>query len=224
MKALHSQASPVTNQHSLNFLNAIFGKFPAVSVECDSKLLHGIFSMQHTFLTSLLKGSVAGFVATVPMTIFMQKMGEKLPPKESYALPPRQITEELTDKVGLAKYMNEAKMQDATKAAHFGFGSTMGGIYGVLFSDIKGSSVVKGSAFGFAVWAGSYLKLLPALNLLSPATDHPARRNALMIGAHIVWGSFLSEAVDIMSIKIKTTPRSEAPVKMDPNQANQSFS
>jgi hypothetical protein len=30
---------------------------------------------------------------------------------------------------------------------------------------------------------------MPALGLLSPATEHPGRRNALMIAAHLVWGS-----------------------------------
>ena len=29
---------------------------------------------------------------------------------------------------------------------------------------------------------------IPALNLLEPATEHPARRNALMIAVHLVWG------------------------------------
>jgi hypothetical protein len=30
---------------------------------------------------------------------------------------------------------------------------------------------------------------LPALGILQPATKHPAQRNALMIVAHLVWGS-----------------------------------
>jgi uncharacterized membrane protein YagU involved in acid resistance len=33
--------------------------------------------------------------------------------------------------------------------------------------------------------------LLPALQLFPPASDRPARQNALMIGAHIVWGGVL---------------------------------
>jgi putative membrane protein len=35
----------------------------------------------------------------------------------------------------------------------------------------------------------SYLGLLPALGILRPATEHPERRNALMIVAHLIWGS-----------------------------------
>jgi len=40
------------------------------------------------------------------------------------------------------------------------------------------------------------LGMLPALGILHPATEHPARRNALMIGAHIVWGTTLGLAVE----------------------------
>ena len=48
---------------------------------------------------------------------------------------------------------------------------------------------LKGAAFGLGVWSVSYLGLMPALGVLNPATEHPGRRNALMIAAHLVWGS-----------------------------------
>src|SRR5262249_36443677 len=58
--------------------------------------------------------------------------------------------------------------------------------------------VVKGTAYGLAVWAGSYLGLLPALGILSPATRHPPRRTALMIAAHVVFGSALGVFTDLL--------------------------
>jgi hypothetical protein len=30
---------------------------------------------------------------------------------------------------------------------------------------------------------------VPALGILKPASEHPARRNAVMITAHVVWGA-----------------------------------
>lgn len=42
---------------------------------------------------------------------------------------------------------------------------------------------------GAAIWAGSYFGWVPALGILTPASEHPRRRNALMIAAHIVWGA-----------------------------------
>jgi putative membrane protein len=55
---------------------------------------------------------------------------------------------------------------------------------------------VKGIGFGLLVWAGSYLGLLPALGLLSPATQHAPQRNLLMIAAHLVWGAVLGAVTD----------------------------
>jgi uncharacterized membrane protein YagU involved in acid resistance len=48
-----------------------------------------------------------------------------------------------------------------------------------------------GATFGLGVWVASYLGLMPMLGILRPATRHPARRNALMIAAHLVWGGVL---------------------------------
>jgi hypothetical protein len=59
--------------------------------------------------------------------------------------------------------------------------------------------VLAGVGFGLAVWAVSYLGWLPAAGILSPATEHPARRNALMIGAHVVWGATTGLAVGRLS-------------------------
>ena len=53
----------------------------------------------------------------------------------------------------------------------------------------EGMAEKAGVGFGVAVWAGSYLGWLPAAGIISPATEHPPRRNALMIAAHVVWGA-----------------------------------
>jgi hypothetical protein len=53
-----------------------------------------------------------------------------------------------------------------------------------------------GVSWGLAVWAGSYQGWLPAAKILRPATEQPARRTLLMIGAHVVWGMVLGIAAD----------------------------
>ena len=45
------------------------------------------------------------------------------------------------------------------------------------------------------MWAASYLGWIPAAGLLKPATEHPARRNFMMIAAHLVWGAALALAL-----------------------------
>lgn len=55
------------------------------------------------------------------------------------------------------------------------------------------------------MWAGSYLELLPALGILRPATQHPVRRTALMVGAHLVWGAtlgYLTNRIQKMSDEV----------------------
>jgi hypothetical protein len=58
---------------------------------------------------------------------------------------------------------------------------------------------LSGAGFGVAVWAGSYSGRLPAAGILSPATRHPPRRNALMIAAHVVRGATAGLVVDKLS-------------------------
>src|SRR5688572_3298376 len=52
-----------------------------------------------------------------------------------------------------------------------------------------------GAAAGAAIWLASYMGWIPAVGTLEPATRHPARRNLLMIGVHLVWGSATAGAI-----------------------------
>jgi putative membrane protein len=62
-----------------------------------------------------------------------------------------------------------------------------------------------GTAFGLLVWTASYLGLLPSAGILSPATAHPARRNALMIVAHVIWGVTLGLLFDLFDSENRQT-------------------
>lgn len=134
-------------------------------------------------------GALAGFLATLPMTAAMVAMHRRLPPEEQYPLPPNEMTVEAAEKVGVRDAMDEPEEElGATLAAHFGFGTAAGALYVPVASELPLPSLVKGSLFGLVVWSVSYLGLLPAAGLLTPATRHPARRNALMIAANVLWG------------------------------------
>jgi uncharacterized membrane protein YagU involved in acid resistance len=65
---------------------------------------------------------------------------------------------------------------------------------------------LSGAAFGLAVWAGSYLGLLPVLGILRPATEHPARRNALMIASHVVWGAVAGLVLEELRRGVRSAP------------------
>jgi len=146
--------------------------------------------------SSVLTGAVSGFTATVPMTLVAEALHARLPRRERYPLPPREITEKVTEEAGARPHLDEPGLHALTVLAHFAYGTAAGGLYELVVPKWLGPPVVRGAAYGLAVWAGSYLGLLPALGILKPATEHPARRNALMLTAHLVWGAALGLLTD----------------------------
>jgi putative membrane protein len=128
------------------------------------------------------------------MSIFMLIGWRLLPAQERYHLPPRQITEEITERVGIENRLSEEGLIGLTIFSHFGYGALVGSVYALLADRIPLHSSLKGALAGVAIWIGSYLGWLPALGILRPVTQHPFRRNLLMIIAHVVWGVTLGEA------------------------------
>jgi putative membrane protein len=63
-----------------------------------------------------------------------------------------------------------------------------GALYGPLAEKIPLPAALKGALWGMVVWSVSYLGWIPAAHILPLATHAPARRNFLMIVAHLVWG------------------------------------
>jgi putative membrane protein len=145
---------------------------------------------------ALAIGALAGLAATVPMTLFMQRMHQELPARERYPLPPSEIVEHLAELAGVDDQLDRSEHLVLTLLAHFGYGAATGALYAPLANALRPPALLGGIAFGLGVWGTSYLGLLPALGVLRPATDHPARRNALMIGAHMIWGVALGLIVE----------------------------
>lgn len=157
----------------------------------------------HQVITALLKaagkGSVAGFSATAPMTAFMLAMHRALPRRQRHSLPPRKLTMYVAARMGLKQHMDERKREGATLASHFAYGAAAGAGYGLLASRIHVNPLIKGTAYGLAVWTGSYLGLIPALDMPEAATDETLQRNMLMVGAHIVWGSAVGAVMNALT-------------------------
>lgn len=151
-------------------------------------------------MNRVLLGALAGLAATAPMTLAMKLMHEQLPREEQYPLPPRQVTEGVAEKAGVNEQLDEDERQAATWVSHFAYGTACGALYGALSGErVDSHPVLAGVGFGVAVWAGSYLGWLPAAGIIRPATEHPPRRNALMIAAHVVWGATTGVALERLS-------------------------
>jgi uncharacterized membrane protein YagU involved in acid resistance len=133
----------------------------------------------------LVVGAVAGFVGTMAMTAAMRRLHARLPATERYPLTPREIVDSALDAP------NETA-KDVTVATHFLYGAGCGAL--LAAANPKPTKRL-GAASGIAIWLASYMGWIPALNLLKPATRHPARRNALMITVHLVWGAATAAAL-----------------------------
>lgn len=141
-------------------------------------------------LGPFLRGALAGLAATVPMTIAMELMHRLLPARQRYPLPPERITVKVADETSQEELVDqESERTLATAAGHFGYGAAGGSAYAFTFHKLPLPLLVKGPVYGLALWALSYLGWLPALGILTPATEHPPRRVTLMIVAHLIYGA-----------------------------------
>ena len=151
-------------------------------------------------LHKLLSGAAAGFLATAPMSVVMLIGWRLLPKQEKYHLPPRLITAEISERAGIEKHFGEHELIGLTILSHFGFGAFAGAFYALFSPRLEMASSLKGALSGIAVWVGSYLGWIPAMDILPPATEQPWRRNLLMIIAHVIWGVTLGEGTRKLTV------------------------
>lgn len=140
-------------------------------------------------MTRLLKGAAGGVAATLVMSVAMlgaKRLGLLGEP------PPRRLTRRLLAPLG--RFAPKGKALDATALlAHFGFGASMGGLFALLPTRLRGTR--GGALFGFTVWLVNYAGWLPRARLMPrPESDRPGRPTT-MIAAHLVFGVTLA-AVD----------------------------
>jgi CBS domain-containing protein len=140
-------------------------------------------------VAGVVPGAIGGFVATIPMTIAMGVMHRELPWWQRFRLPPREITGNLLGKAGVRHRVPREVESLAVAAGHFAYGTAAGALYGALLRRRRG--LLSGALYGLLVWAGSYAGWLPAAGLAAPLRRRTDEHIALMVGAHVVWGSVL---------------------------------
>ena len=133
-------------------------------------------------MNALLRGALAGAVATVPMSAVMlalrKHMGEQ---------PPDVITTQAAHAVGANPSENQA---DAlASVAHVAFGAMSGAAYAALPK--WGPPPLRGVLTGLAIWASAYQGVVPALRIMPPASEDQPKRPGVMIAAHVVYGGAL---------------------------------
>ncbi len=158
----------------------------------------------------LLVGAIAGFVGTMAMTSAMRRLHQKLPERERYPLTPREIIDSTAEKANVELGNEQAK--DVTLGGHFLYGAACGALLGAIDPRMGRAS---GALGGVGVWLASYMGWIPAARILEPATEHPARRNLLMMGVHLVWGwttaATMRELMEVRRTMIEAGPDEDAP-------------
>ena len=143
----------------------------------------------------LLAGLVGGALGSAAMSGFLRLMFPLLPDHDQYPLPPRRIAIRLVTKSGFEVPRRESDRPLLTLSAHYAYGTTLGGVYGLIAPRRPLTALAGSVPFALSVWAGSYLGWLPAVGLHPPATRESAQRNALMIAAHFVWVGVIAATV-----------------------------
>ena len=139
-------------------------------------------------MNRFIAGALGGLIATVPMTMVMTQLWQRLPRRLQYPLPPREITEITAHQVTTqAPQISDKRMAELSLLAHFAYGGATGALYPLICREPR-HPAISGAAYGVGIWAASYLGWVPAARILQPATRHPAARNQMMVMAHLVWG------------------------------------
>jgi putative membrane protein len=108
---------------------------------------------------------------------------------------PRQPKEDSTVKAATAVsqciFRHELSKQQkkiAAPAVHYGFGTSVGAIYGALVESRHVMRAGWGLPLGAAVWLGAHVIAVPALGLSEPITRSEPGSEAAEFGAHLLYG------------------------------------
>jgi hypothetical protein len=87
-----------------------------------------------------------------------------------------------------------------TNAVHWGYGTSLGALYGAAQEAARGKPAVRGPLFGLGVWAWSYATLVP-LGLYEWPWHYKAKTVAKDVSYHLVYGAGVAAGYRILERK-----------------------
>jgi len=138
-----------------------------------------------------LVGLVGGLLAAGAMSVAHHLASGMIPKAET---PPGPTTEDSTVKVASAAMrlvgagLAEDQKPLASSVVHYGFGASVGALYGAVAEIVPRVAGAVGLPFGVAVWLGAHVIAVPALGLAEPPTRRPFEKEAEEFGLHLVYG------------------------------------
>lgn len=150
-----------------------------------------------TPLGALLRGLLAGSGGTALMTVYQElvQSGEESgngnqPESEAerwqQAPAPAQVAKRVLEGV-FHEDVPAERIPLLTTAMHWLYGTTLGGIYGLVQGTVRANPLVAGLAFGGGAWVLSYAQLVP-MGIYEPPWRYPAKTLAVDLSYHLVYG------------------------------------
>lgn len=158
------------------------------------QLLQDHSSHEPNVVAGAASGLIGGLVGTWVMTRFQNAM-QKAMSDEQDDQPATSDEDPTTVKVAqkvarplLGRGLTPREKPAAGQLVHYGFGTTIGGMYGAAAEYWPQATAGFGSFYGAALMAGADEAALPAIGLTPPPHKVPAATHAYALGSHIVYG------------------------------------
>jgi hypothetical protein len=147
------------------------------------------------------RGLAAGVIGTAFMTAWqeaasaLKKRGaatsttQQEPDEDpwAHAPAPAQVAKRMLEQV-LHKEVHADRIHLLTNVTHWGYGTALGGAYGLVQGLIRTRPAIRGPLFGTGAWAMSYAMLVP-MGLYEPPWRYPAKVIAKDLSYHLVFGA-----------------------------------
>lgn len=136
---------------------------------------------------SLLKGLLAGVAGGLAGSA-AKVIAEKLfPPRtEGQPAPPVLVVERAANAAGAQP--SEATKQVGAQGIHWGFGTMIGGAYGIAAELTPKVTSWRGAVFGLTVNRLAHDQMLPKMKLVEPVAEQPAQERVSEWVTHVVYG------------------------------------
>lgn len=147
-------------------------------------------------LKGLAAGLIGGLVATWVMTQFqngVSQVAEELSDndkkeKEEGGENATVKTAKAISKNVFDHKMKKGEKEQAGNAVHYGFGSTIGAVYGMTAEYVPLTTIGSGLPFGAALFLGADEVAVPAFGLSESPTEIPLSTHAYGFASHLVYG------------------------------------
>ena len=170
-------------------------------------------SSRPTPLRAIGRGVLAGVAGTAAMTVAQElwakaqssgdggeeggDAAQQAPPDPwEQASTPAKVARRISEGV-FRRPVAPERITLLTHAMHWAYGTTWGAVYGIVQGSAHPRRLRGGLTFGGAVWAMSYVQLVP-MGLYEPPWEYDVKDTATELGYHLVYGTAVACAYGVL--------------------------